>query len=88
MGQAQAAATVIAGVQRYHRPRHRDARQDGNWLGHVVTEMDQEDGLIWGYDPGDESVVAFTDFGVETLTGLIEIYKADVDLLQRSTGPK
>ena len=46
-----------------------------------------EDGLIWVYRPGDESVMAFTDFGIETLTGLIEIYKADPDLLKRSTDP-
>jgi hypothetical protein len=49
--------------------------------------MDQEDGLIWVYGPGDESVMAFTDFGIKTLTGLIEIYKADPDLLKRSTDP-
>jgi hypothetical protein len=49
--------------------------------------MDQEDGLIWVYRPGDESVMAFTDFGIETLTGLIEIYTADPDLLKRSTDP-
>jgi hypothetical protein len=33
--------------------------------------------------PGDDGVMAFTDFGIETLTGLIEIYKADPDLLTR-----
>jgi hypothetical protein len=32
--------------------------------------------------------MAFTDFGIETLTGIIEIYKADPDLLKRSTGSK
>jgi hypothetical protein len=41
--------------------------------------MDQEDGLIWVYGLGDDSVIAFTDFGIETLIGLIEIYKADPD---------
>jgi len=46
-------------------------------------QMDQEDGLIWVYGSGDESVMAFTDFGIETLTGLVEIYKADPDLLKR-----
>ena len=59
-----------------------------NWLRDVAIEMDQEDGLIWVYGPGDESVMAFTDFGIETLTGLIEIYKADPDLLNRSIDPK
>ena len=62
--------------------------EDEDWLCEVATEMDQEDGLIWVYGPGDESVMAFTDFGIETLTGIIEIYKADPDLLKRSTGPK
>ena len=37
--------------------------------------MDQEDGLIWVYGPDDTSVMAFTDFGIETLAGLVEIYK-------------
>jgi len=37
---------------------------------------------------GDDSVMAFTDFGIETLTGLIEIYKADPQLLKRSSDPK
>ncbi len=46
----------------------------------------------WGariayYGPGDEGGMAFTDFGIETLAGLIEIYKADPHLLKRSTDP-
>jgi hypothetical protein len=57
--------------------------EDGDWLWDVANEMDQEDGLIWVYGPGDDGVMAFTDFGIETLTGLIEIYKADPDLLKR-----
>ena len=56
--------------------------------GTVASEMDQEDGLIWVYGPGEESVMAFTDFGIETLTGIIEIYKANPDLLKRSIDPK
>jgi hypothetical protein len=62
--------------------------EDEDWLWDVAVEMDQEDGLIWVCGPGDESVIAFTDFGIETLTGLVEIYKADPDLLKRSTDPK
>lgn len=45
--------------------------EDEDWLGNVANEMDQEDGLIWVYGPGDDGVMAFTDFGIETLTGLI-----------------
>jgi hypothetical protein len=62
--------------------------EDENWLWDVANEMDQEDGLIWVYGPGAESVMAFTDFGVDTLTGIIEIYKANPDLLKRSTSSK
>jgi hypothetical protein len=32
--------------------------------------------------------MAFTDCGIETLIGIIEIYKANPDLLKRSTDPK
>jgi hypothetical protein len=62
--------------------------EDEDWLWDVASEMDQEDGLIWVYGPGEESVMAFTDFGIETLTGIIEIYKANPDLLKRSIDPK
>ena len=62
--------------------------EDEDWLWDVASEMDQEDGLIWVYGPGDESVMAFTDFGIDTLTGLVQIYKVDPDLLKRSTRPK
>jgi hypothetical protein len=56
-------------------------------LGDIANEMDQEDGLIWVYGPGDQGVMAFTDFGIETLQGLIEIYKEKPDCLKRSTYP-
>ena len=84
---------TLASVNKVHHV-HTIARvaemlgEDEDWLWDVATEMDQEDGLIWVYGPGDESVMAFTDFGIETLTGIIEIYKADLGLLKRSTGPK
>jgi hypothetical protein len=61
--------------------------EDEDWLADVANEMDQEDGLIWVYGPGDEGVMAFTNFGIETLQGLIEIHKANPDLLKRSTDP-
>jgi hypothetical protein len=32
--------------------------------------------------------MAFTDFGIETLPGLIEIHKANPDLLKRSSDPE
>lgn len=62
--------------------------EDEDWLGDLATDMDAEDGLIWVYGPGDDGVMAFTDFGIETLTGLIEIYRADPRLLKQSTDPE
>ena len=41
----------------------------------VATEMDAEDGVIWIYGPGDHQVMAFTDFGIETLIELIKIHR-------------
>ena len=47
--------------------------------------MDQEDGVIWVYGPGDDTVMTFTDFGIETITGIVEIYKANPS---RSSGQR
>ena len=62
--------------------------EDEDWLGNVANEMDQEDGLIWVYGKADDGVMAFTDFGIETLTGIVEIYKANSDLRKRPTDPE
>jgi hypothetical protein len=62
--------------------------EDEGWLSAVANEMDQEDGLIWVHGPGDEGVMAFTDLGLETLAGLIEIHKANPELLRRSSDPE
>ena len=62
--------------------------EDEVWLWDVANEMDAEDGLIWVYGPGDDGVMAFTDFGIETLTGIIKIYKADPDQLKPSSNPE
>ncbi|WP_412509656.1 hypothetical protein [Roseovarius sp. SYSU LYC5161] len=39
----------------------------------LAIDMETEDGVIWVYGPGDESVIAFTSFGIENLQGLIEM---------------
>jgi hypothetical protein len=44
--------------------------------------MDAEDGLIWVYGVGDDGVMAFTDFGIETLMDLIRIHKENPTLLR------
>ena len=41
----------------------------------VAMEMDAEDGVIWVYGPGHLQVMAFTDFGIETLIKLIKIHR-------------
>jgi hypothetical protein len=82
---------IVAPVNKVHHV-HTIARvaemlgEDEDWLWDVANEMDQEDGLIWVYGVGDDGVMAFTDFGIETLTGIIEIHKANPELLKRSTG--
>ena len=45
--------------------------------------METEDGVIWVYGVGDDGVMAFTDFGIETLIELIKMHKDDPTLLKR-----
>lgn len=44
-------------------------------LHEVADEMDTEDGVIWAYGDGDDGVMAFTNFSIETFTDLIEMHK-------------
>jgi hypothetical protein len=39
----------------------------------LAVDMETEDGVIWVYGPGDDSVIAFTLFGIENLQELIEM---------------
>ena len=66
----------------------RELGETEDWLFDIASEMEPEDGLIWVHGITDDGVMAFTDFGVETLSGLIEIYKANPELLERSTDLK
>ena len=59
-----------------------------DWLFDVAAEMEPEDGKIWVYGVGDDGVMAFTDFGIESLIELIEIHKNDPTLLKRWDGTK
>ena len=61
----------------------KDLGEDEDWLFDVAAEMEPEDGLIWVYGVGDDGVMAFTDFGIESLVELIKIHKEDPTLLQR-----
>ncbi len=53
----------------------RDLGEDVNFLFDVAIEMEPEDGLIWVQSLGDESVMAFTDDGVDSLVDLIKIHR-------------
>lgn len=55
---------------------------DEDWLHDVASEMDIEDGCIWVYGIGEDGVLAFTDFGIETLTDLVAFYRDNPDLLK------
>jgi hypothetical protein len=59
--------------------------EDEDWLHDICIEMDPEDGrlIVLGLD--EEAITAFTDFGVDNLTELVKIYKANPDLLRRYT---
>jgi hypothetical protein len=52
-----------------------DLGEDENWLRDVANEMEIEDGVIWVYGVGEDSVMAFTDFGIENLIELVRVYK-------------
>jgi hypothetical protein len=47
-------------------------------------EMEPKDGAIWVYGIGDDGVLAFTDFGVESLVDRIKMHKDDPSLLKRA----
>ncbi len=61
----------------------KDLGEDEDWLFDVAMEMEPENGVIWVYGVGDEGVMAFTDFGIESLVELIKMYKDDPSLLNR-----
>jgi hypothetical protein len=60
-----------------------DRGEDEDWLREVANEMNAEDGFIWVYGVGEDGVMAFTDFGIETLRELIRIHKENPELLGR-----
>jgi hypothetical protein len=66
----------------------RELGESIDWLHDVADEMDTEDGVIWVYGDTEDGVMALTDFGVETLTDLIEMHKRDPTILERRTARK
>lgn len=59
----------------------KDLGEDEDWLRDIANGMDPEDGLIWVYGVEDCGVMAFTDFGIDTLMELIRMHKQDPELL-------
>jgi hypothetical protein len=57
--------------------------EDVDWLWDIANEMEIEDGVIWVYGVGEDGVLAFTDFGIESLLELIKMHKEDPTLLKR-----
>ena len=49
--------------------------EDIDALHDVALEMEPEDGLIWVHGLDDEGVIAFTEFGVESLIELLQIHR-------------
>jgi hypothetical protein len=62
----------------------KDLGEDEDWLYDVASEMEPEDGVIWVYGSGEDGVLAFTDFGIESLIDLIKMHKDDPTLLRRN----
>ncbi len=51
----------------------KDRGEDVDFLFDVAIEMEPEDGLIWVHGLVDDSVMAFTNDGVDSLVDLIKI---------------
>ena len=49
--------------------------EDVDFLSDVAMEMETEDGVIRVLSLDDEIVIAFTDFGVDSLVELIKIHR-------------
>jgi hypothetical protein len=52
----------------------KDLGEDVDFLFDVALEMEPEDGVIWVHGLEDDGVMAFTDFGVDSLVELVKIH--------------
>lgn len=57
--------------------------EDEDWLDEISIELDLEEGRLTVLGLDDEGTTAFTRFGIDNLTKLVQIYKADPNLLPR-----
>ena len=73
----------------HNKPYRQNApREDEDWLQEICIGMDPEDGRLIIFGIGEETISAFTDHGVDNLTELVEMYKANPGLLRRYTPPE
>ena len=56
--------------------------EDIDWLLGIALEMDPEDGCLTVYDVNDDGTTAFTSFGIENLKELIQIHKANPNIIE------
>ncbi|SFQ33714.1 hypothetical protein SAMN05216330_12814 [Bradyrhizobium sp. Ghvi] len=61
----------------------KDLGEDEDWVRDVANEMKIEDGAIWVFGVGEDGVQAFTDFRIERLIELIQVYKENPESLRR-----
>ncbi len=66
----------------------RELGESVDWLIDIANEMDTEDGVIWVYGDNVDGVMAFTEFGIENLTHLIELHREDPTILKRRNSQK
>ena len=77
-GAGQSGSLIMAGIS-YVFTIARVAKmlgEDEDWLHEICNEMDPEDGRLTVLGPDDEAITAFTRFGVDNLTELVEMYKS------------
>src|SRR3972149_3453248 len=89
-GAGQSGGLIMAGIS-YVFTITRVAKmigEDEDWLHEISIEMDPEDGRLTVLGPGEEAITAFTRSGVDNLIELVEMYKANPNLLPRSTPPE
>ena len=49
--------------------------EDEEWLDEISIVLDPEDGRLGVLGIGEESITAFTPFGIDNLAELVQIYK-------------
>jgi hypothetical protein len=59
--------------------------EDEDLLQEISIDMDPEDGRLTVLGPGEEAITAFTPYGVDNLTELVKMVRADPHLLRHYT---